>query len=296
MDPLVWRKLRARRIWERILIERLTEPLHLNLVALGVAALGGLRAKVAFDLVVRHHTAFGLLTAADRAGALGNRAMTALEFGVGEGAGLVNMAQIARRVSRETGMAIDVVGFDTGAGMPQPRDHRDHPEYYTEGDFRMAPEALRGRLPASTELILGEIGTTLPAFQERLSCERPVGYVAVDLDYYWSTVECLRLFADEEPRKFLPITVVYLDDVALEGHNPFAGELLAVAEFNRDHELRKIAPMRFLQSERVFKHAEWLGHMYALHVLDHPSRTVGSARRRAAESLGNPYLDGGSGP
>jgi hypothetical protein len=54
------KKLRERRIWERILIERLTEPLHLNLLSLP-AAVGPFRMRVAFDLVLRQHHAWGLL-------------------------------------------------------------------------------------------------------------------------------------------------------------------------------------------------------------------------------------------
>jgi hypothetical protein len=53
----MWRKLRMRRIWWRMFLERGTEPLHLNLLSLLVAAVGGFRMKVEFDLVLRQHHA-----------------------------------------------------------------------------------------------------------------------------------------------------------------------------------------------------------------------------------------------
>ncbi|MHB8470770.1 MAG: hypothetical protein ACYDCH_13610, partial [Gaiellaceae bacterium] len=57
--------LRRRDIWRRIAVERLTEPLHLNGIALLVAAAGSTRARVAFDVLVRQQHAYGLLAAAD---------------------------------------------------------------------------------------------------------------------------------------------------------------------------------------------------------------------------------------
>src|SRR3954462_5615339 len=47
------------------------------------------------------------------------------ELGVGSGTGLLNLCEIAARVTAETGVAFELVGFDTGRGMPRPRDYRD---------------------------------------------------------------------------------------------------------------------------------------------------------------------------
>ena len=64
----------------RILRERLTEPLHLNVASSFVAAFGSVRSKIAFDLQ-RPHYAYGLLEAADQAREAGLRAFTAVELG-----------------------------------------------------------------------------------------------------------------------------------------------------------------------------------------------------------------------
>lgn len=127
---------------DRILRERLTEPLHMNLASLFVAAFGSLRAKVACDLVNRPHYAYGLLAAADQAKEAGIDAITAVEFGVAAGEGLLNLCKVAERVSNTTGVRINLVGFDTGRGMPPPVDYRDHPEEFQASDYPMNHDKL----------------------------------------------------------------------------------------------------------------------------------------------------------
>jgi len=78
-----------------VLRERLSEPLHLNILSLFVAAVGTFEAKVYFDLIIRQHNAFCLLQAARFAKTCGYKSYTAIEFGVANGAGLMNMAEIA---------------------------------------------------------------------------------------------------------------------------------------------------------------------------------------------------------
>src|ERR1039457_5891009 len=124
------RKLSQPRIMRRVFIERLTEPLHLNFLALWVAAFGSFRQRVNFDLILRQHNAFAILSAADRARALRLNKITVIEFGVAAGAGLLNMCRIAGRVTKATGVEIQVIGFDTGSGMPPARGYRDHPDLY----------------------------------------------------------------------------------------------------------------------------------------------------------------------
>lgn len=162
----VVRKLKLARVRRRVFLERLTEPLHLNAIAALVWMFGSYRDRIAFDLVVRPQHAFGILRAADEAKRLGLSTVTLVEFGVASGAGLMNMAYIAERVTLETGVAFKLFGFDTGAGMPAPVDYRDHPEYYQAGDFQMDERELRAVLPASATLVLGDLRDTVPRFLE----------------------------------------------------------------------------------------------------------------------------------
>ncbi len=283
-------KLRQRHVWRRILLERMAEPLHLNLLSLFVSTFGSFRARVAFDLVLRHHHAYGILAAADQAKALGIDRLALLEFGVGSGTGLLNMAHVAGEVTACTGVDFDIYGFDTGSGLPAPKSFRDHPELFQRGDFRMDVDRLRATLPPNVNLVLGDVATTSVEWLHTRSSAAPVGFVSVDLDYHYSTKEAFRALLGS-PEAYLPRTHVYLDDIQEESHNSYCGELLAVREFNEENQLRKIERPFFLRYSRVFQRAAWIGHMFILHVLDHPTR---STLDQAREPLGllNPYLRG----
>ena len=281
-------KLRQEHVWKRVLMERMTEPLHLNAVAVFVWLFGSFRAKVAFDLVLRHHHAYGILKAADQANALGLKRLTLLEFGVAAGTGLLNMAAVAARVTSATGVEFEIYGFDTGQGMPPPRSFRDHPELFQAGDFVMDVDRLQARLPSNVHLVLGDISSTSRQFRDSLEPSAPVGFVSVDLDYYYSTKDALQLLTGPADC-YLPTTCVYLDDIEGESYNSYCGEQLAVAEFNDEHEFRKIERSPFLPKARVFHRAPWIGHIYTLHVLDHPRRSTLEPGRDTL-SLLNPYL------
>lgn len=279
--------LRRRDIWKRIGTERLTEPLHLNLIALLVAALGTTRAKVAFDLLVRQAHAYGLLACADLARAQGLRRVTVAELGVGAGTGLLNLCQLAARIERATGVQFQLVGFDTGTGLPPPTDYRDHPELYAIGDYPMDHHALAAVLPPNARLILGDLSETMEDFVAGMTPDAPVGFVTLDVDFYSSSVQALKVFTGP-PECYFPYVHVYVDDLALPTHSRYAGELLAISEFNGANELRKLEFDRLLVHARVFKHAEWLAHMYKLHVLDHPRRN--DVTKTGGQRFANPYL------
>jgi hypothetical protein len=109
----------------------------------------------------------------------------------------------------------------------------------------------------------------------------------MDVDYYSSSVDALRL-CEGPPRAYLPTVSIYLDDIHFEGHNPYAGELLAVNEFNERNELRKICRHDFLECSRLFRRAEWIKHMFVLQVMDHPTRQA--PVKGITRLLENPYL------
>jgi hypothetical protein len=282
------RKLSHRYIWQRIFLERLTEPLHLNFIAFFVLLLGTWRQKVAFDLILRQHNAFAILHAAEQCLVQGVRKMVICEFGVASGGGLMNMAKIASKVTAITGVEIKVVGFDSGRGLPNPPvDYRDHPEHYAQGNYQMDVDALRANLPQNAELLLGEIFQTYQGFLEKIAQEGYViGYAVMDVDYYTSCRDALAVFAGN-PDLYLPLVLLYLDDIGDITHHPSAGELLAVAEFNQTQPLRKIYVDPFLENRRIFRRANWINHMRKLHVLDHKPYKIPN---KNAVEIYNPYL------
>lgn len=284
MLKYTWKRVRTKEGAQRAFRERLSEPLHLNLAAVAVAAFGGTRSKIYFDLYARQQFAFGLLHAADQAKALGITKIKALEFGTWKGHGLRNMAELARRITITTGVDIEVIGFDGGTGLPELRDYRDHPDLYTVGTFEMGDsDALIASLPRNARLVRGDVADTVPQFLAECSAEAPIGFMSMDLDYYFSTVDAFPIL-EGEPTWYLPTTVVYFDDVSREQHNDWCGELLAIHEFNDSHELRKIAPFTGLRGLRLFKNATWIDKIFTAHILDHPVRQVVATPELAAAS------------
>jgi hypothetical protein len=281
-------KLAKRRVWRRLFLERLTEPLHLNLMSCLVLAFGSYRDRVDWDLVVRPHHAFGVLKAADTARTCGLSEVVLAEFGVASGAGLMNLAAIASAVTAETGVSFHIHGFDTGSGMPSARDYRDHPDLYQEGDFGMDVEGLASVLPPNVQLHLGPLGETVPRFLAGLGPHAPLGFVSLDVDYWSSTTAAMRVL-DGPPEAYLPLLPVYVDDVTLDQHNSACGARLAIAEFNEGHPLRPVELHPFLEHSRVFRRASWLRQMYYAHILDHRVRASvhTTPTKRYIE---NPYL------
>jgi hypothetical protein len=284
-----FKKLANGYILKRIFIERLTEPIHLNILSFFVLLFGSYRRKIMFDLVIRQPYAYSILKATETALGSGIRMLTIIEFGVGAGGGLMNICRICDKLSKIYGMEYQVFGFDTGVGMPDPVDYRDHPELYKKGDFKMDRVRLEQEIPSYCKLVVGEVKETVPEFLKSQALNNaPIGFVSFDLDYYYSTIDALKVLLDS-PEKYLPYFPTYFDDIALWSHNSYCGELLAIKEFNEKEPFRKIEKNAFLPYTRVFKHCEWIEHIFFVHVLDASERTTIRHDSEAAV-LFNPYF------
>jgi hypothetical protein len=275
-------------IWKRLFYERLTEPIHLNCLAALVFIFGTYRTKISFDLVLRQQHAYALLNAADQARSLGYKGVSIFEFGVAAGAGLLNLQEVARKITAVTGVAFDIYGFDTGSGMPPPESYKDHPELYQAGDFPMNVERLNRLLQDNTKLVLGPISETTNSFRQMDFSDKPIAFISIDVDYYSSSVDALTLLQNA-PQSFLPRVIIYLDDLEFLEHNSWCGEQAAINEFTLNNSLRPIEKHPFLRGYRIFKNARWIDHIYQCHILDHPMRNdLNTHRERVV--LTNPYL------
>jgi hypothetical protein len=239
-----FKKLKYTYIWKRIFFERLTEPLHLNILSIFVYFFGSIRSKIAFDLVIRQYHAYALLEAADLAKSQGKKAVTVIEFGVANGAGIFNIQEISKKITKASGIKFDIFGFDTGAGMPPPASYKDHPDLYMEGEFPMDFNKLQGSLDDNTQLVIGKIDETLPVFMEENYEDSPIAFISIDVDYYSSTVEALKIL-EMSPEQYLPRVEVYLDDLQDKSHNSWCGESAAVIEFSNYQELEKLKGIPF---------------------------------------------------
>jgi hypothetical protein len=227
-------------------------------------------AKLNYSVLHRPHYGHCVLHAALLARELGLSRISAIEFGVAGGNGLLALERHAEYVTAETGVQIAVYGFDSGAGMPPPSDYRDMPYLWREGYFAMDLDQLNARL-RSAKLLLGQVEETVAGFcaQEE---PPPIGFIAFDLDYYSSTVAALKIFESEE-RYLLPRIACYFDDVVGDidwAFNEFMGELLAIKEFNANHDRIKLALVEGLRFSSARVPRLWHEQIYVAHLFDHP--------------------------
>ena len=230
--------------------------------------IGSFSMRCDLDLFARPEYAYGIQQAATLAKQLGYDAVSVIEFGVAGGCGLLAMESAAQQAQAALGVRVEVYGFDRAAGLPPPLDYRDLPYHWQPGFFEMDMAALRRRL-TTAQLIIGDLAQTVPEFITRSVA--PVGFVAVDVDLYSSTVDALKLF-DAGSDLLLPRALCYLDDTISEDYvlqNEYVGELAAISEYNARHDNRKISPINGLVHKRL-RRAAWCDAMFAFHWFDHP--------------------------
>lgn len=216
-----------------------------------------------WDLSIRPAYLTGLMEAVRQAADEGVDAISAIEFGVAEGEGLLAMEQEAAALESESGVQIRVFGFDLGTGLPEfIGDHRDHPDYWRPGDFPADMAAIQERLTDRSTLVLGDVRETVSTFFETYN-PPTLGFVAFDLDLYSSTAAALPVLQSGRMLRHCPL---YFDDVQNRTSHRFAGELLAIDEHNQRSEV-KIDRWRALEFGRAFPDATFLGQMYMAHDL-----------------------------
>lgn len=214
-----------------------------------------------------HQYAWGMVQGVSLAKVLGISRVSALEFGVAGGNRLVVLEKIAEQVHRIFGVAVDVFGFDTGTGLPKPKDYRDMPNLWSEGFFLMDVEKLKRRL-RHAQLILGDTKETVSKFI--LSNPSPVAFASFDLDYYTSTMHALVLF-EADHGLLLPRVHCYFDDILGFTFGDHVGERLAISEFNESHQTRKISAIYGLRYYVPERYSNWMWEkQYMAHIFDHP--------------------------
>lgn len=234
---------------------------------------GTFREKALYGVIKRPNYCYGMLRAADQAKYLGREEVTVVEFGVASGAGLLNMIELGNLITNETGVKFNIVGFDAAGGLPQVKGYKDHAELWKSGDFVMLDRAgLMKRIDGRADLIIGDIHDTVGQLKSHLSPNRTLGFISVDVDIYTATAAALRCL-EWAPDLYLPAVSMYFDDTQFFFANEWAGELLAINEFNTRSEHRKIGADRSLGGQG------WHRAMYVCHVLDHEIRNTGVQRR-----------------
>lgn len=218
---------------------------------------------------LRPNYTWSILHAAAIAGRTGQERMSVLEFGVAGGRGLVAMEGAAAAAAAALGVEIDVYGFDTGKGLPAPRDPRDAPFAAAAGDFPMDEDRLRSRLERA-QLVLGDVKDTIGSFLS--SDAAPIGFMSFDLDYYTSTRDALEILLGDS-RTVMPRVLCYFDDTHGYPWGDVNGARLAISEFNDSHRDRKVSQLhglRYILPPSEFT-SRWTDAMYVAHLFDHPA-------------------------
>jgi hypothetical protein len=125
---------------------------------------------------------------------------------------------------------------------------------------------LRARITFA-ELHIGDIKDTLPRFIE-LSTE-PIGAIVFDMDLYTPTKCALDVLATSPSDKLLPRVICCFDEVygsVYAAYNKYAGELLAINEFNDHRAERKLDIIR--NGFGVSYKEPWHDKMYIMHLFD----------------------------
>ena len=223
--------------------------------------------RVRLNAEVRPHYAYCILHAARLAKSLGHDRMSVIEFGVAGGVGLVNAEYHAQMCEKATGISIEVYGFDSGEGLPPPKDYRDLPYVFREGFYHMDRAVLEKKLTRA-KIIFGDVKDTTVELAEEYNIA-PIGCIFHDLDYYSSTLSSFNIFS-VAPQYLLPRIYNYFDDIFGDNASlfcDFTGERLAISQYNNRYDNRKLSPLYSLQTGPKFP---WHMQIFIHHMFDHP--------------------------
>lgn len=230
---------------------------------------GSYLSRLSGGAVERPWYGFCLYYAALEARLLGYSSMTAVELGVAGGSGLLCLCEHKQEIEKLLDIRIVILGFDSGAGLPESNDSRDLLYCWPPHSFEMDRRRLEDRLDGRAELVIGDVQDTVNAWMS--SPTAPLGAVFFDLDFYTSTHHALALLTKAH---VLPRTWCYMDDISGYPANAYSdsiGVREAIKQFNlakdrqivRDH----------LSQAFVFKGCwpePWQEQIYIYHRLTHP--------------------------
>ena len=132
---------------------------------------------------------------------------------------------------------------------------------------------------------MGDVSETCKTFFDKYNAA-PVGCIFNDLDYYSSTRDSFNIF-NSDSSHLLPRIFMYFDDIIGDNtwlSSEFAGELLAIEEFNRNNSTKKIAVNRAM---RAIYPDQWsVNQIYIYHDFQHPRYNdfVASEEQRCHEA------------
>jgi hypothetical protein len=196
--------------------------------------IGPYKLRLILGAVDRPHYAYSIYHSAKLAKKLGIKKISVIEFGVAGGNGLVNIEYHVKKIEEILNINIEIYGFDTGEGLPVPKDYRDLKYHWKRGFFKMNYQDLFEKLKRSN-VILGDIRQTVGVFNKKYK-PAPIGAIFFDMDFYSSTKDSLKIFNSDEI--LLPRIFCVFDDVIgseVELYNDFTLSRIRLLAFQKSY-------------------------------------------------------------
>ena len=227
--------------------------------------------RMHLDLLPYPQYAYGIYAACFQAKLLNYKKISAIEFGVASGNGLVAMEKHALEMSKIFEMEVEVVGFDIGSGMPASSNYKDIPFWFAPGYFVVDTKAVESRL-SKAKYYVGDVAETVESYLNET--QTPLGFVSFDLDNYTGTVAAFSVLKTVH-RKRIPRIICYFDDIFgvsdLTVMCKEIGEERAISEFNDQvRPSAALSQISGLDTKRPIS-KPWNRQMYAFHDFDHPA-------------------------
>ena len=165
---------------------------------------------------------------------LGFKEINIIELGVAGGDGIRSLAKYKKKVEKIFDIKINIIGFDTGAGLPNITLKEDLPFFWKQGDYTNKNLNNLEKSSDSIKIYEGNISNTLEKFISENDVK--IGLIIFDMDLYSSTKTFLKKIPEFSRKKLLlPRTFCYFDDLFVADYclDDTNGEPLAIYEFNK---------------------------------------------------------------
>ena len=198
---------------------------------------------------------------------LGYNEINIIELGVAGGDGIRTLVKYKKKIEKILKIKINIIGFDTGTGLPETNYKQDLPFFWKKGDYTNQNLDKLEKDFTNVKIYQGNISSTLEKFINKN--KKKIGLIIFDLDLYSSTKSFLNKIPElSKENLLLPRTFCYFDDLFLADYclDDTNGEPLAISEFNIKFKEFKLG--KYFDHINDFKFPLAKGQIYTLHDLN----------------------------
>ena len=198
---------------------------------------------------------------------LGHNEINIIELGVAGGDGIRTLVKYKKKIENILKIKINIIGFDTGTGLPETNYKQDLPFFWKKGDYTNQNLNKLEKDFTNVKIYQGNISSTLEEFINQN--KKKIGLIIFDLDLYSSTKSFLNKIPElSKENLLLPRTFCYFDDLFLADYclDDTNGEPLAISEFNINFKEFKLG--KSFDHINDFKFPLAKGQIYTLHDLN----------------------------